>query len=208
MKILLADDDMLIREGLKLIVSSQPDFEVVGIAENGQQAVSFCRENTVDVALTDIRMPVMDGIEAAEIMLAENLCKPLMLTTFDESELISRALKAGVCGYILKNSPTDIIFNAIRTVYSGGTVFQKDVLDYIRENTVKNHGDNAVFSLLSDRETEIVKLIAKGYSNKEIADTLYLSNGTVRNYISVILEKTGLEHRTKIAVCYLGALSE
>lgn len=203
MKIMLADDDALIREGLKLIISSQPDFEVAEIAENGLQAVNFCRENKIDVALTDIRMPVMDGIEAAEIMLNENLCKPLLLTTFDESELISRALKIGVCGYILKSSATDVIFNAIRTVYAGGTVFQRDVLNYIRENIVKQQGANAVFSLLSERELEIVRLIAKGCSNREIAEQLYLSNGTVRNYISVILEKTGLEHRTQIAVCYL-----
>lgn len=203
MRILIADDDALIREGLRLIISSQPDFEVVGAAENGFQAVNFCRENRVDIALTDIRMPKMDGIAAAEIMLRENLCRPLLLTTFDESELICRALKAGVCGYILKSSSTDTIFSALRTVYSGGNVFQKDVLDFIRENIIRQQGGGAVFSLLSERETEIVELIAQGYSNQEIADKLFLSNGTVRNYISIILEKTGLEHRTKIAVCYL-----
>ncbi|MBP3921812.1 MAG: response regulator transcription factor [Ruminiclostridium sp.] len=203
MKLILCDDDALIREGLKLIISSQPDFEIVGIGSNGKEAVKLCRENEIDIALLDIRMPEMDGIEAAEIMLKENLCKPLLLTTFDEQELIYRALKAGVSGYILKNTPTDGIFNAIRTVYTGGTVFQEDILQYIRESAVKNSGSSAIFELLSERELDVVKLIAEGLSNQEIADKLFLSNGTVRNYISVILEKTGLEHRTQIAVKYL-----
>lgn len=203
MKLILCDDDALIREGLKLIISSQPDFEIVGIGSNGKEAVKLCRENEIDIALLDIRMPEMDGIEAAEIMLKENLCKPLLLTTFDEQELIYRALKVGVSGYILKNTPTDGIFNAIRTVYTGGTVFQEDILQYIRESAVKNSGSSAIFELLSERELDVVKLIAEGLSNQEIADKLFLSNGTVRNYISVILEKTGLEHRTQIAVKYL-----
>lgn len=203
MKLILCDDDALIREGLKLIISSQPDFEIIGIGSNGKEAVKLCRENKVDIALLDIRMSEMDGIEAAEIMLKENLCKPLLLTTFDEQELIYRALKAGVSGYILKNTPTDGIFNAIRTVYTGGTVFQEDILQYIRESAVKNSGSSAIFELLSERELDVVKLIAEGLSNQEIADKLFLSNGTVRNYISVILEKTGLEHRTQIAVKYL-----
>ena len=156
-----------------------------------------------DIALLDIRMPVMDGIEAAKIMLEENLCKPLLLTTFDEQELIQRALKVGVSGYILKNTQTDGIFSALRTVYNGGTVFQQDILSYIRDAAVKCYGKSAVFGLLTERELDIVKLIADGCSNAEIAEKLFLSNGTVRNYISVILEKTGLEHRTQIAVRYL-----
>ena len=203
MKLILCDDDALIREGLKLIISSQPDFEIIGIGSNGKEAVKLCRENEIDIALLDIRMPEMDGIEATEIMLKENLCKPLLLTTFDEQELIYRALKVGVSGYILKNTPTDGIFNAIRTVYTGGTVFQEDILQYIRESAVKSSGSSAIFDLLSERELDVVKLIAEGLSNQEIADKLFLSNGTVRNYISVILEKTGLEHRTQIAVKYL-----
>lgn len=203
MNLIIADDDSLIREGLKMIIGSQPDLNIVGIADGGNAAVRLCRENNVDVALLDIRMPDMDGISAAEIMLAENLAKPLLLTTFDEQDLIFRALKIGVSGYILKNTPTEGIFSAIRTVNCGGTVFQKDVLDYIRQSSISRAGDNAVFSLLSERELEIVRQIAEGLSNQEIADKLYLSNGTVRNYISVILEKTGLEHRTQIAVKFL-----
>jgi DNA-binding NarL/FixJ family response regulator len=200
--ILIADDDFIIREGLKMLLSSQPDFHIIDTAENGRQAVTKCRENTVDVAVLDIRMPEMNGIEAAQFLLTENLARPLLLTTFDEEDFIIQALKLGVGGYILKNSPPERIFNAIRTVSTGGNVFQEDVLQYIRGRV--GGGKKQIFALLSQREQEIVELIAKGLSNQEIADQLYLSNGTVRNHISAILEKTGLEHRTQIAVKYLG----
>lgn len=202
-KILLADDDAIIRTGLRMILESQPDFECVGAAENGKEAVRLARELSPDVAMLDIRMPVMDGIDAAEFLLREHLCAPLLLTTFDEEDLILRALKLGVGGYILKNSPPERILSAIRTVSTGGTVFQEDVLSYIRDRVTCSGGSRSVFSLLSQRELDVVALIADGLSNQEIADQLCLSNGTVRNYISIILEKTGLAHRTQIAVRYL-----
>ncbi len=203
MDIILADDDMLIREGLKIILSSQRDFNVVGTAENGNDAVRLCERNNVDIAMLDIRMPISDGLTAAEQMIKRGLCRPLMLSTFDEREFIHRALKIGVSGYILKSTPTEGIFSAIRTVYNGGTVFEQDILRYIREKLAIEYGSAAVFDLLTERELEIVRLIADGLSNQQIASKLYLSNGTVRNYISLILEKTGLEHRTQIAVNYL-----
>lgn len=200
--ILIADDDALIRDGLKMLIESQSDFSITGIAANGKEAVVLSRNYKTDVALLDIRMPVMDGIKAAGFMIKESLCSPLLLTTFDEEDFIIKALKSGVSGYILKNSPAEMIFNSIRTVSTGGTVFQDDILKYVRER-VGRSGASSVFSLLTERENDIVKLIAKGLSNQEIADKLYISNGTVRNYISVILEKTGLDHRTQIAVKYL-----
>lgn len=201
--VVIADDDMIVREGLKLIFSTGEDFLVLGEAADGEEAVRLCREVRPDVALLDIRMPNRDGIAAAEIMLSEGLCAPLLLTTFDEEELILRALKSGVNGYILKNSPAERIINAVRTVSTGGTVFQEDVLSYIRKRVGADGGRKAIFTLLSARELEVVRLIAQGLSNQEIADRLYLSNGTVRNHISVILEKTGLKHRTQIAVQWL-----
>lgn len=201
-RIVLADDDSLIREGLKLILKTQPDLELAGVAGDGEEAVKLCRELHPDVVMLDIRMPVMDGMEAAEIILREKLGTPLLLTTFDEEEFVLRALKTGVGGYILKNSPSERILQAIRTVSTGGTVFGPDILEYIRSRVQKSPDQN-LFQLLSDREMEIVKLVAEGMSNQEIADRLFLSNGTVRNHISTILEKTGLEHRTQIAVKYL-----
>lgn len=203
-RVLIADDDAIIREGLKIIIETQPDLEFVGAAADGRQAVEMCRKQAPDVTLLDIRMPKMDGIAAAETILSENLSVPLLLTTFDEPDLILRALKAGINGYILKNSPADRILSAIRVLHTGGTVFQTDILEFIRSRVGTGTSGNRIFEImLSPRELEIVKLISEGLSNKEIGEKLYLTNGTVRNHISTILEKTGLEHRTQIAVQYL-----
>lgn len=202
-KVLIADDDIIVREGLKMIISSQQDMSVAGEASDGNEALLLCRKVRPDVAILDIRMPECDGITAAENMLAEKLCIPLLLTTFDEEDFILLALKSGISGYILKNSPAERIINAVRTVSTGGNVFQEDILKYIRERINAGGGSREIFGLLSPRETEVVKLIAEGLSNQEIADKLYISNGTVRNHISTILEKTGLEHRTQIAVRWL-----
>lgn len=201
-KVLIADDDIIVREGLKLIISSQEDMSVCGEAENGKKALELARELRPDVALLDIRMPECDGITAAENMLVEELCAPLLLTTFDEEELILRALKSEICGYILKNSPAERILGAIRAVKAGGTVFQEDILKYVRGKITPTNGGE-IFSELTPREIEVVRLISEGLSNQQIAERLFLSNGTVRNHISTILEKTGLEHRTQIAVAWL-----
>lgn len=201
--VIICDDDAIIREGLKMIISSQPDLCCVGEAENGVQAIRLCRVLHPDVALLDIRMPECDGLTAAETIIEEKLSAPLLLTTFDEEEFILRALKSAVSGYILKNSPAERIINAIRTVSSGSTVFQADILEYVRSRISSTGGSKKLFELLSPRELDIVKLIAEGLSNQQIADRLFISNGTVRNHISTILEKTGLEHRTAIAVCWL-----
>lgn len=204
-KVLIADDDAIVREGLKMIISSQGDMEIAGEASDGSEAVLLCRALCPDVALLDIRMPGTDGITAAETMLSEKLCAPLLLTTFDEEDFVLRALKSGINGYILKNSPAERIINAVRTVSTGGTVFQEDILFYIREKIVSGgkNGGREIFTILSPRETDIVRLIAEGLSNQEISEKLFISNGTVRNHISTILEKTGLEHRTQIAVKWL-----
>lgn len=201
-KVMIADDDIIVREGLKMIISSQTDMCVSGEAENGKAALEQARSLRPDVALLDIRMPVCDGITAAENMLAEKLCAPLLLTTFDEEDFILRALKSEICGYILKNSPAERILSAIRAVNAGGTVFQEDILKYVRGKLAPTSGGE-LFAELSPRETEVVRLIAEGLSNQQIAERLFLSNGTVRNHISTILEKTGLEHRTQIAIMWL-----
>ncbi len=202
-KVVIADDDPIVREGLKMILSSQQDMCVSGEAADGSEALKVCREIRPDVVLLDIRMCGGDGITAAENILAERLSAPLLFTTFDEEDLILRALRSGISGYILKNSPAERILNAIRVVSTGGIVFQEDILKLIRERLDGQGGSRECFALLSPRETDIVKLIAEGLSNQEIADRLYISNGTVRNHISAILEKTGLEHRTQIAVRWL-----
>lgn len=206
-RVLLADDDAIIREGLKMILETQEDMEVAGAATNGQEAVELARRYKPDVAMLDIRMPIKDGILAAKEIMDSGLSNPLLLTTFDEPELILKAFQAGINGYILKNSPAERILSSIRVVSSGGTVFQKDILDFIRNRVSAKCPNRKLFEmLLSPREMEIVELIAQGLSNKEIGEKLFLTNGTVRNHISTILEKTGLEHRTQIAVHYLNSL--
>jgi len=198
-RVLLADDDWIIREGLKMILETQDDMECVGTAADGQEAVEMAVKLKPDVALLDIRMPEKDGIDAGKEMMDMGLSNPLLLTTFDEPELILKALHAGINGYILKNSPAERILSAIRVINTGGTVFQKDILEFIRGRISSIKPDKNIFEmLLTPRELEIAELIAEGLSNKEIGEKLFLSNGTVRNHISAILEKTGLEHRTQI----------
>ncbi|NLO08247.1 MAG: response regulator transcription factor [Clostridiales bacterium] len=204
MRVLLADDDAIIREGLKMILETQDDMECVGAAVNGLEAIEMSRRHKPDVVMLDIRMPLMDGIIAAKEIMDEQLSNPLLLTTFDEPELILRALQMGINGYILKNSPAERILSAIRVINSGGSVFQKDILEFIRSRVSSEGTSNQMFKmLLSPREMEVAGLIAEGLSNKDICEKLFLTNGTVRNHISTILEKTGLEHRTQIAVHYL-----
>ena len=203
-RVLLADDDAIIREGLKMILETQGDMECVGAAVNGLEAVEMSRRYRPDVVMLDIRMPLMDGITAAKEIMEEEISNPLLLTTFDEPELILRALQTGINGYILKNSPAERILSAIRVINSGGSVFQKDILEFIRSRVSTEGTSNQMFKmLLSPREMEVAGLIAEGLSNKDICERLFLTNGTVRNHISTILEKTGLEHRTQIAVHYL-----
>jgi len=203
-RVLLADDDAIIREGLKLILESQEDMECVGAAADGQEAVELAGELKPDVALLDIRMPKKDGIKAGKEIMEMGLSNTLLLTTFDEPDLILKALQAGINGYILKNSPAERILSAIRVINAGGTVFQKDILEFIRSRISMIRPEKNIFEmLLTPRELEIAELIAEGLSNREIGEKLFLSNGTVRNHISAILEKTGLDHRTQIAVYYL-----
>jgi DNA-binding NarL/FixJ family response regulator len=198
--IIIADDDPIILQGMSMIIESQDDMNLLGTATDGKEAVELCRRFRPDVAVLDIRMPHMDGIRASKIILKEELSSPLLLTTFDEPDLIGEALRIGAMGYILKNSPSERILSAIKTVAQGGTVFAPDVIDYIK--SVIRIPQSGTFDGLTVRELEIVELIAKGLSNAEIAESLFLSNGTVRNHISMIMDKLNLSHRTQIAVKY------
>lgn len=202
-RVLIADDDALIREGLKIILQTDDRFEVAACVENGLQALEFCTREQVDVALLDIRMPVLDGLQAAREISSKTEAKPLILTTFDDDNSILNAVKNGAKGYLLKNNSPAKIMDAIRMVYEGGIVMQDVAMDKIKEGLSTQRKAKIPEELFSDRELEIIRLIAKGYSNREIAQELYISEGTVKNYISSILTKTNLEHRTQIAIYYL-----
>ena len=202
-RVLIADDDVLIREGLKIILQTDERFEVAACVENGLRAVEYCTREQVDVALLDVRMPVLDGLQAAREIAAKTQAKPLILTTFDDDSFILNAVKYGAKGYLLKGSSPLSIMDAIRIVHEGGTVMQDVAMDIIKSELSAGRKSNIPEGLFTDRELEIVTLIAKGLSNREIAGTLFMSEGTIKNYISAILDKTNLEHRTQIAIYYL-----
>jgi len=202
-KILIADDDALIREGLTIILGLDEDFDVVACVENGLEAVEFCSRNPVDVALLDVRMPVMNGVLATREICAKTQTKPLILTTFDDEAFITEAIKYGAKGYLLKDTPPDKIKSAIHLVYSGNTVMQDAVLGKLIEGLGTTKRRSIDKSLFSERELGIMELIAKGLSNREIAKRLFITEGTTKNYITSILNKTGLEHRTQVAIYYL-----
>ena len=201
-KILIADDDALVREGLKIIIDMDERFQVVACVENGKEAVETCRKCGVDVALVDVRMPIMTGLEAAKQISDLTEAKPLILTTFDDEDFILKAIRNGAKGYLLKNTPPDQMKDSIKLVYNGGIVMEDLVLSKIKNGLSNLTGsiDKAGFT---DRELEIMDLIARGMSNNEIARDLFIAEGTVKNYISSILNKTGLDHRTQIAIYYL-----
>ncbi|MCY6483432.1 response regulator transcription factor [Clostridium aestuarii] len=203
MKIIIADDDRLITDSLNLILEFEEDFEVVGIAANGEEAVKLCKKYCPDIVLMDVRMPVLDGVLATrEIKSEQQNIKIIILTTFKDDEYISAAIKNGAEGYILKNQSSDSIIESIRTVYNGNGVFQSEVLSSIM-SMIKNDKKNLNKIKLSEREFGILTLIGEGLSNKEISQKLYLSEGTVRNYVTNLLEKLQLRDRTQLAIYYL-----
>ena len=202
-RVLIADDDALIREGLKIILQTDARFDVAACVENGLQALEFCVREQVDVALLDVRMPVLDGLQAAREISSKTLTQPLILTTFDDEDFILNAVKNGARGYLLKSNSPARIMDAIRMVHEGGIVMQDVAMDRIKGELSSQRKARIAEELFSERELDIIKLIAKGFSNREIAKELFISEGTVKNYISSILSKTGLEHRTQIAIYYL-----
>ncbi|WML45954.1 response regulator transcription factor [Neobacillus sp. PS3-40] len=204
-KVIIADDNSFIREGMKIILNTYDEFDVLDTVNDGKEAFNYCKNHDVDVALLDVRMPNMNGVEATKLIAEQTKTKPLILTTFDDDEFIIDAIKNGAKGYLLKNNDPEQIRDAIKSVYNGNTVMQDIVLEKIKSNLQ----DNKVIelkidkTLFTERELDIMALIAKGQSNKEISKTLFISEGTIANYISSILGKTGLEHRTQIAIYYL-----
>lgn len=202
MRVLVVDDDRLVSNSLKTILESDGEIEVVGVGSNGKQAIELYRELKPDVLLMDIRMDGMTGIEVAEILLQEDkLAKILFLTTFSDDEYIVKALQIGAKGYILKQNFESIIPSA-KTVQIGQRVFGDEIITKIPALIGETNKTNFSAFDLSEKETELIAQVAEGLSNKEIAETLFLSEGTVRNYISVILEKLKLRDRTQLAIFY------
>ncbi len=200
--ILITDDDKIVRDSMKIILSMDKDINVLGTSSNGDEAFEFCRHNNVDIVLMDIRMPICDGVLGTKkIKEAFPNTKIIILTTFNDDEYIVQALKNGASGYLLKNISPDKIIENIKIVHSGNMIIHSDVATKIGE--LLNVEDKRSYSNLKDNEIEIMKLISDGYTNKEIAEKIYLSEGTVKNKISDILRKLDLRDRTQIAIYYL-----
>lgn len=205
MKLLIVDDDALIRDGLKIIFELEEDFDVIGTAQSVQEALNICRAKKPDIILMDIRMPHLDGVLGTKLIKENfNDVKIVILTTFKDDEYIKQALKNGAEGYILKNQPADSIVESLRTVNKGNMVFEKHVAGSISSMLKSEKPKNKIDEFgISDRELDILKLVGQGLSNKEISTKLFLSEGTVRNYVTVLLEKLSLRDRTQLALFYV-----
>lgn len=199
-RVYIADDDPLIREALEIILQSDERFKVVGLGSNGREALENCIAGQVDVALLDIRMPVLNGIEAAKRITAESKTRVLLLSTFNEESLVRQAMEAGASGYLLKGVSREEIRESVMLAHKGHRIFQQEIFHTLE----LNQKESADLSVLSEREKEVALAVSKGLSNRQISDRLFLSEGTIKNYITSILEKLNLRQRTQIAVYCLG----
>ncbi len=206
MDIVIVDDDKLVASSLKIILEADPEVKVAAMGYSGAEAMALYRQHRPDILLLDIRMGEMSGLEAAKRILEEDgSALILFLTTFSDDEYIIKALKIGARGYLLKQDFAGIL-PALRAVLSGQTVFGGEIVsrlpDILDAKGEKGRKDYSTLGI-SEREWEVTALVAEGLSNREIAARLYLSEGTVRNYISTVLEKLKLRDRTQLAVFYL-----
>lgn len=203
MKIVIIDDDKLVSLSLKTILEANPEISIVGMGNSGREAITLYDTLEPDILLMDIRMEEMTGLEAgAEILQRHPDAKILLLTTFNDDEYIIKALHLGVKGYILKQNFASIL-PALLAVYNGQTVFGDAVTEKIPELMRQNKtSDSPQQYGLTEKELAIIEKVADGLNNKEISSSLFLSEGTVRNYLSTILEKLGLRDRTQLAIFY------
>lgn len=207
MKVLIADDIMILRQGLKAVLEQDTDIEVVALAENGKEAFDKCKVYEPDVVLMDMRMPDYDGaygIRAIKEQLPQ--IKVLVLTTFDDEETIEKALDSGADGYILKEMEDEKVIASVKSVYAGMSIFGDGVYKVMRSRMEQSSEKKEPVGVMesdrhfTDRERDVIRLVAQGYDNKEIATELFLAEGTVRNNISRVLEKLSLKDRTQLAV--------
>ncbi len=205
-RVLLVDDQRLLREGLRILLELEPDLEIVGEAEEGQGALSAYAELRPQVVLMDVRMPGMDGVEATRRLRDRwPEARVIILTTFDDDEYVFEGLRAGACGYLLKDVSGRDLAAAIRTVAAGGvliepSVARKVVDEFARLAPPHRSAGEGLPEPLSEREQEILVLLAQGLSNREISEHLVLAPGTVKNYVTTILQKLGARDRTQAAL--------
>jgi DNA-binding NarL/FixJ family response regulator len=203
-KVLLADDQAVIRDGLRVILEARGEIHVVGEAEDGVAAVELTRRRVPDVVLMDIRMPRMDGIEATRRIVKESSARVLILTTFGEEEYVYATLKAGASGFLLKDAKRDQLADAVKLVADGESLLAPSVTRTLIEQFVRRRparqGTPPELAELTAREAEVTRLIARGLSNAEIGDELIVSEGTVRTHVAHILQKLALRDRVQVVV--------
>jgi DNA-binding NarL/FixJ family response regulator len=206
-RVLLVDDQEMIRAGLRLMVDDEDGLEVVGEAGDGAQALDAVRALGPDVVVMDIRMPVLDGIEATRQIVASGVPSAvLVLTTFDDDEFVFGALRAGAAGFLLKDSPPDDLLNAIRAVNEGGSLVDPGLTRRLierwsaLEDAARDRPAPAEVVPITNREREILVGLAKGWSNRELADNFFLSEGTVKTHVSSLLSKLGLRSRVQAVI--------
>lgn len=187
-RIVIAEDQGMLLGALRSLLSMEEDMEVIGLAKNGEEALMLVEEHQPDICIMDIEMPVKTGLDAAEEMHSTGSnCKVIILTTFARPGYFERARKASVRGYLLKDSPIEELVTAIRTIMDGKRIYAPELVDFVYEDDSENP--------LTERESQVLTLVAEGKTTKEIAAELFLSAGTVRNYISTILEKLNVGNR-------------
>lgn len=203
-RVLIADDQAMVRSGLRMILEYESDIEVVGEAQNGEEAVAAARRAVPDVTLMDVRMPVMDGIEATRRITSETPgTKVIVLTTFDIDDYVYGSLRAGASGFLLKDAAADELIAAIRVVAGGDALLAPSVTRRVIERFASTpEPSTAIRGLddLTDREAEVLRLVARGLSNAEIAGDLFVSEATVKTHVSHILTKLGLRDRVQAVV--------
>jgi DNA-binding NarL/FixJ family response regulator len=203
-RVLLVDDQELMRAGFRMVLGAQEDLEIVGEAGNGQEAVSLAESLRPDVVLMDVRMPVLDGVEATKLITERGLAKVLVMTTFDLDEYALSALRNGASGFLLKDTPSLQLVAALRSVASGDAVVSPSVTRRLLDRFLGSAGgelrDASMLDVLTDREREVLLLIAQGLSNIEIARKLFLSEATVKTHVGRVLSKLDLRDRVQAVV--------
>ena len=204
MKIIICDDQAIVRDGLEMLLKLEPDISVVGLASDGAEAVEMAAENNPDLVLMDLKMPIMNGIDATGQIKAKcPQAKVLILTTYSTEEWILDAIRAGASGYLLKDAPREEVLKAIRGTVNEDKTFIDPVIAgkvFFEISNPKSKPSTLLTNKLSTREVEVLNLLARGFSNPDIAEKLFLSEGTVRNYIGTIVEKLGVSDRTQAAI--------
>jgi DNA-binding NarL/FixJ family response regulator len=200
-RLLLVDDQGIIREGLRSLLETKPDLSIIGEAENGKAAVELALTLQPDVVLMDVRMPIMDGVAATRTLTAQAPdIKVLVLTTFDDDEYVTQALRCGAKGYLLKDTPSTELADAIRAIHRGYTQFGPGLMEKAFSSAPTPEEPPEAFTQLTPREQEVLQLIATGCSNREIAEKLYISERTVKNHVNSLLRRLNLRDRTQVAI--------